>query len=227
LTYDEENIPETLDPRTGEILSTLRRKHFTLFLKRLRKDHSKLTSDRLRYYAVGEYGSKTSRPHYHAILFNCPPDLISLLGRYWKAGIFHVGNVEPASIHYVTKYHVNYEKNEDDPREDEFATMSRRPGIGYQYLNRATEWHLENGNVYVINNGFKQRLPKYYREKIFTESERKGQSKMREIEAIKRYRKEFKRLEDLGVDDPDHYIFNSNMVESRKVKRKANENDTF
>lgn len=227
LTYDEENLPETLDRETGEVLPTLRRRHFTLFIKRLRKDHSKFTENQLRYYAVGEYGTKTNRPHYHVIFFNCPNRIIAVLDRYWKAGLFHVGTVEPASIHYVTKYHVNYQTETDDERENEFATMSRNPGIGYKYLERADTWHLENGNIYVVNNGFKQRMPKYYRDKIFSEDQRRGQSIVREAEQIKRYEREFERLAGLGIEDPDRYMFTSGIIHSKKVKHKANQNDTF
>lgn len=40
-----------------------------LFIKRLRKNVSKKTNERLRYYAVSEYGPKTFRVHYHLMLF--------------------------------------------------------------------------------------------------------------------------------------------------------------
>uniref|UniRef100_A0AAU8B0E5 Replication initiator protein n=1 Tax=Dulem virus 154 TaxID=3145631 RepID=A0AAU8B0E5_9VIRU len=69
LTYDDLHAPETWygDPDTGEAKRayTLRKRDFQLFMKRLRKQ----TGQELRYFAAGEYGSKTFRPHYHAIIY--------------------------------------------------------------------------------------------------------------------------------------------------------------
>ena len=74
LTYDEEHVPRTYypDPETGEAFPalTLRKRDFQLFMKRLRKQ----TGQELRYFAAGEYGSKTMRPHYHAIIFGLKLD---------------------------------------------------------------------------------------------------------------------------------------------------------
>lgn len=70
LTYDDLHVPTRFygHPETGEALPslTLRRRDLQLFFKRLRKAHP---DDRIRFYAAGEYGSNTMRPHYHAIVF--------------------------------------------------------------------------------------------------------------------------------------------------------------
>jgi len=55
LTYSDENLPFTL---------SLEKDHLQKFFKRLRHHIGKF-----RYYACGEYGDDTRRPHYHAILF--------------------------------------------------------------------------------------------------------------------------------------------------------------
>lgn len=73
LTYDDEHLPSD---------KGLHKKEVQNFMKRLRK-YSKL---KLRYYAVGEYGSKNlnengdykfyhrlGRPHYHLIIFGLDP----------------------------------------------------------------------------------------------------------------------------------------------------------
>lgn len=64
-TYNDDNLPA----------DGVNKRDCQLFLKRLR---SKLDSDNIpheiRYIMVGEYGSKTLRPHYHAILWNFPTD---------------------------------------------------------------------------------------------------------------------------------------------------------
>jgi len=75
LTYNDDNIPITAygDPSTGEAIGgfTLSKRDFQLFMKRLRKATG---DDMVRYFACGEYGSKTLRPHYHAIIFGLKLD---------------------------------------------------------------------------------------------------------------------------------------------------------
>jgi len=56
LTYNNESLPEH---------ETLVKRHFQLFMMRLRKRYGK----GIRYYACGEYGDKGGRPHYHACIF--------------------------------------------------------------------------------------------------------------------------------------------------------------
>lgn len=74
LTYNDEHVPrsEYVD-FNGEVFPslTLKRKDLTDFMKRLRK---RFPDCNIRFYAAGEYGDNTQRPHYHAILFNCPLD---------------------------------------------------------------------------------------------------------------------------------------------------------
>lgn len=98
LTYDNDNIPFS-----SAGVPELRKRDCQLFMKRLRKENSKS----LRYYTVGEYGTVTSRPHYHSILFNLDLQMVSQLPKIWSLGHVHVGDVKTASIHYVTKYVIN------------------------------------------------------------------------------------------------------------------------
>ena len=56
LTYDEKHLPKD---------GSLCLEHVQLFLKRLRFG----SAFPLRYFLCGEYGEKTSRPHYHICLF--------------------------------------------------------------------------------------------------------------------------------------------------------------
>lgn len=85
LTYNDAFLPcvpyQFLDHYTGELVSDcshpLEPKHFQDFMKRLRQKFLRdFGYEGVRFYACGEYGSENKRPHYHAILFNCPlPDL--------------------------------------------------------------------------------------------------------------------------------------------------------
>lgn len=69
LTYNDEHLPygKTVDESTGELIEvpTLSKRDWQLFMKRLRK----LTGQELRFFMCGEYGPKTYRPHYHAIIY--------------------------------------------------------------------------------------------------------------------------------------------------------------
>lgn len=75
LTYSPDFVPRVdyIDGSTGELLEalTLRKRDFQLFMKRLRK---RFSDQHIRYFAAGEYGSKTFRPHYHAIIFGLELD---------------------------------------------------------------------------------------------------------------------------------------------------------
>lgn len=106
------------------------------FIKRLRKLHP------LRFFAVGEYGERTRRPHYHLILFG--KDYLEgsydidgnlygspVINETWGKGIASIGAVTPKSIAYVAGY---CNKKIGDP--DTFNLMSRRPGIGHSWLDK-------------------------------------------------------------------------------------------
>lgn len=149
---------------------SLVKEDYQLFFKRLRKEAHPV---RLRYYTCGEYGELNGRPHYHIILFNLPVGLLPRLEKIWGKGFVNIGQVNLASIHYVTKY-VMKRKGEYGGREPPFALMSRRPGIGSCYLKTHGNWHRKHKRNYTEVNGFKNRLPRYYRERFFSSVEREA-----------------------------------------------------
>jgi len=159
LTYDAKHL------RTD---GSLCKRDLQLYLKRLRK---KDETTRIRYYAVGEYGTKTGRPHYHILLFNSSENFIRSAwydSKGERIGLVHIGRVTPASIAYCTKYVIQrheYPQGLEKP----FATMSRSYGIGGMYLqDNMMEWHRDNDANYVATpDGGKGRLPRFYREKIW------------------------------------------------------------
>lgn len=116
-----------------------------------------------KYYMVGEYGERFGRPHMHYILFyDSDIDIIRLVNRCWYYGFTDVGSVTNASIHYVTKWHINPKHRVGESLEKHgFAKSSK--GIGSDLLSR-----LNSDNVrptFVIDG---KRLPvsRYYRKKI-------------------------------------------------------------
>lgn len=142
LTYSDDNFAfsESGTP-------VLCKRDLQLWLKRVRKKYGQ----GIRFYAAGEYGPKTKRPHYHVILFGVAPDELdpdwfyfggksgpyqnnycrsSPLYESWQLGIVHIGEVTPHSIQYVAGYVTKKITKKGDGLEPEFQLMSRRPGIG-------------------------------------------------------------------------------------------------
>lgn len=175
LTYDNENLPEH---------QSLNKRHFQLFIKRLRKYYK---NRKIRYFHCGEYGDELGRPHYHAILFNLDfydktklnykSELFhsQILENLWGKGYVTIGPVNFETAAYVSRYVIKKingkQKLEHYARCDqitgeiiqlqqEYATMSRRPGIGGKWYNKyKTDIYPSD---YITINGFKQRPAKFY-----------------------------------------------------------------
>lgn len=211
LTYDEQNVP-----RTNEGLLTLKPDDLTRFLKRLRtyQDRKAFTVNKdpkiqrigsnwpkIRFFACGEYGENTIRPHYHILLFNVYPAVIQEIKSIWGKGFIHNGTVTPASIHYVTGYIINNPENHDK-REKPFQRMSRRPGIGSQYLTaEQAKWHKENLDNTIRSNDRFTKLPRYYSDKIFNHQEKETLKEAQIDYSDINYITDFYELIDNG-DDP-------------------------
>lgn len=167
-TYDTKHVPITSNGFMG-----LSKRDVQLFIKRLRKAHTK-KSKPIRYYAAGEYGGKTNRPHYHIILFNAQLELIQ---PSWNLGQVHYGEVSGASVGYTLKYMSKKSKipmHANDDRQPEFSLMSK--GLGDNYTTEAmVNWHksdLKERMYLNLEDGKKISMPRYYKQKIYTESER-------------------------------------------------------
>ena len=178
LTYDDKH-------NTG----SLSKIDVQLFLKRFRALCKKVDEGyQVRYYLTGEYGSNTFRPHYHMLVFNVPVydemKLYELINKSWKNGSSFIGDVTPASIMYVAKYLLKGSVTPDGC-EEPFSLMSRRPGIGFQYVERMSDWHAEEQRTFVQSGSVKQTMPRYYKDKIFSKTDKeeisiKNQVKMDE-----------------------------------------------
>lgn len=95
---------------------------------------------KFRYYAVGEYGEKSWRPHYHLIIFGLSPTEEKLVQSCWPFGFVHMGQAEQKSMGYVAQYVTKKMTNPKDARLEgrtpEFCTMSLKPGIGAGFAER-------------------------------------------------------------------------------------------
>lgn len=191
LTYNEDFVP-----MTEKNFMTLDKVHVQLFMKRLRKR----CDEKLKYFAVGEYGGKSFRPHYHMILFNAD---IEQCEKSWSLydypiGHLHYGDVTGASIGYTLKYMSKPSRiplHQNDDRLPEFSLMSKR--LGDNYLTpRMIKWHkasLADRMYCNIEGGKKISMPRYYKEKIYNEEERMvvaEASRIRSNEVVAKYEQE-------------------------------------
>lgn len=183
LTYEDDCLPADLSIDKREVI---------LFFKRLREAAAArglLEGSGVRRFYNGEYGTRTQRAHYHAIIFGVRlPDLkfwknndrgermwtSDFLAEVWHKGRVVVGSVTPASAAYCAGYclrdsgakHLPYGFIDPDTgelceRTPPFIGMSRRPGIGRAYVERYGG-QLAAGD-FVIIDGRKVPSPKYYR----------------------------------------------------------------
>lgn len=131
MTYDNENVP-----RDGSLVP----EDLNKYIDRLRKS----SLGHFRYFAVGEYGDKTQRPHYHMAIFNCPPEhWEDKFQKAWPHGFTKAGEVTPKSAAYIAGYCTKKMTNAEDERLDgkhpEFTRMSKRPPLGQTGMNRILE----------------------------------------------------------------------------------------
>lgn len=217
LTYDTAHVP-----LKGGYCS-LRKRDVQLFFKRLRRDHERagryFLDEPIKYFAVGEYGGTSWRPHYHCIVFNACLDLFvdaegckELLffgfdGRrpvfcpQWRMGHITVGKVNAASIGYTLKYMLKRGKvpaHKNDFRQPEFRLMSKR--LGANYLSKSMiQWHKDDldTRMYVpIEDGKKISMPRYFKDKIYTKEERERLKEVYTAVMIDRFVETVKEFDD-------------------------------
>ncbi|AXB22586.1 replication initiation protein [Alces alces faeces associated microvirus MP18 4940] len=194
-TYDNAHIPTSVgyDVDSGEMFPTvtLRKRDWQLFMKRLRKwFDSVYPGEKLKYFAAGEYGDTTFRPHIHAIIFGLHlPDLrpsdrffsrdfqyyeSDILSSIWNMGHVVVANVTFETCAYTARYIVKKLNGKQADLYDqlgierEWALMSRKPGIGSAYADRNIE-HLLDDKYLIISTedgGKKFPVPNYYKRKF-------------------------------------------------------------
>lgn len=129
LTYNDENLPAD-----GKI----DKEHFRQFIRKLHR----YTTAKLRYFGCGEYGERTNRPHYHAIIFgedfrdNSYDVNDSLYGnavldRIWGNGQITIGPAESGSCMYTANY-----VSKKTGCTDTFALQSRTPPLGKSWVRK-------------------------------------------------------------------------------------------
>lgn len=115
---------------------------FQLFMKRYRKEKGNV-----RFFCVGEYGGKSGRGHYHAILFGHAPEVRGFsrsLSDVWGNGFCYDGTVTPDSIGYVAGY--CFKDNYTELKKP-FVRMSLQPGIGMERIAEMGRLVARKGNL--------------------------------------------------------------------------------
>lgn len=165
---------------------------FAAFMKRLRFHFRPRP---IRFFMCGEYGELHRRPHFHACLFNVEFRSDSkpagksasgfvyyssdLLNRLWSKGRAVVQPLTRETAEYTSRYilkkvtgdlaDANYrhvdEYGEISQLTPEYAAMSLKQGIGYEWFQRY--WRDVFPHDFVVFEGKKFRPPRYY-DKLLT-----------------------------------------------------------
>lgn len=223
LTYDDEHI---MDINSDVFPGTLMKSDLQKFWKRLRQFVERECGEksRIRYFACGEYGTNTFRPHYHAILYGFPYVNLKTIGRsksgfplfecetlskIWGNGYVTVSPVTWETCAYTARYVMKkvdksydqslYEKNN---LEREFVAMSRRPGIGLSYyeLNKSKIYEFDQIILSTANGGKIIHPPKYFDDKY----ELDNPEKYEEIKERRKEKAENARLERMCHTDKEY-----------------------
>ncbi len=191
LTYSDEHNP-----------GILLKQDFQKFIKRLRKDY------KLKYFACGEYGDLTLRPHFHAILFGVnfsddkkifakskkgyPISISDTLGKYWKLGNHTIQDCSLATMIYTSLYAQKDKKLLPDGYTPEFNLFSKSLGMAHLVANLDT--YLQTDEVWIDGKAYK--IPESVLKKCFVEYDSRGriESKDQTFIDLKEKRKRLQQL---------------------------------
>lgn len=208
LTYDDNHAPMSydqglgVDEETGEIVTenlTLDYSDLEKFWKRLRRwteynnraiyvEYKGKKKNDLMYYAGGEYGGKTHRPHYHAIVYGLNIKKEELkeykrargkvyytcdwLTKIWGKGYVIIGQAEWQSMAYTARYCTKkaYGKNAKEyykalAVQPEESRMSKEPAIGLRYYEEHKDEIYQKDKI-TLKNGRSCKPPTYF-DKLF------------------------------------------------------------
>lgn len=138
--------------------------HVQKYIKRVR---SKFGWN-FKYIAVGEYGSKSGRRHYHILLYGIPfldKKLKIELSNCWKFGFSYIKLSDPNSVYYVLKYSFKNLLGMDNSYYEKLGFnkpfFSCSKGIGKSYYEKHKLDILKNGFIKYKNKKFS--IPRYFR----------------------------------------------------------------
>lgn len=182
LTYDRDNLITAVYPNS---LPTLYKPDLQRFWKRLRQHiaRKEKRSVDIKYFACGEYGPTTGRPHYHAVLFGWQPNdetaipnnpgttnpvfISETVNQLWTHGRVIIGSLTKASANYVARYclkklygeaALNEYRNTN--REAPFNCMSK--GIGADFFEKYSGDFYPSDFLVDSEDYIRKTIPRYY-----------------------------------------------------------------
>jgi len=188
LTYSDQTVPQDF---------SLNLRHLQLFIKRLRKSlrHRKIRFyacgeygdlfGRPHYHAIiFNFDFPDKKPF--KLINDKTHYLSTKLTNLWQLGHCTTAEVTPQSCAYVARYVTKKLNNKDEyganryyrlspidgvmhQVKPEFAVMSRRPGIGRQYVEQFKSDFYPSG--FIIVDGVKQAPPRYYVDQLTEEEQ--------------------------------------------------------
>lgn len=246
LTYADEYLPvkRVYNNETGEIITgfTLKKEDLNKFNHDLRQYwQRKYNHIGIRYYECGEYGSLNERPHYHCIIFNLPhlDDLVKYrvteindilytsetLSKIWGKGYVVIGEVTWDSASYVARYVLkkHFGKEADEyyksmAKIPEFTTMSRMPGIGYNYYEENKKTIYKTDEIFIRGkDGVIGTKPSKYFDRLYEQEDPENYKK------IKLQREKKNKLNTLMVKEnvkTVENIQNQREIQGRNLERR-------
>lgn len=216
LTYSDDMLP-----MSGLGIPTLVKHHLQTFFKNLRYD---LGKSNFRYFACGEYGDQFGRPHYHACFFysglKSHDDLKLILQKRWIYGfIDYEPDITAGRAKYCAKYSLKQVGFDYEDCLPPFALMSRRPGIGKRFLDEIRPDIFRKLNMWHVHDyqGTPYYLPRYYRDRIYTENEREIHSII--VERLHNLHQDTQ-FRFYSEDNPDDSFYRSASYDAVRVDRK-------
>lgn len=242
LTYDDEHVHPKFwshnsdDGANGVFLYTLEPSDLQKFWKRLRihAERDEECFRKIKYFACGEYGSNTFRPHYHAIVFGIPWIDIQpwersksghvlfrspVLENIWKKGIVCVSPVTWNTCAYTARYTLKKAGGRDKQfyydlgLEPEYVVMSRRPGLGRDYYDMHKNHIYEFDEIILEGDkvAMKAKPPKYF-DSLYEAENPDAYANIKEVRKECAEQAQFWKMSQTDLSDLDYF-----RVESAKL----------
>ena len=219
LTYNNENLPDDRKLKRADIQKFWKDLRYHIYKTTKKAQKIDLTAEKqnleeiyhatweefkpprrknnfpIRYLNCGEYGPKTKRPHYHAIIWNFKPTDLrryskdrrgywlftsDKLNKIWNKGFIIIGDVNAQTCAYVARYCTKKYTRTDEEQErmkkkkqTEFIGASSIGFIGYYYWEKFKESIKKAGGIIMKSkeHTFLAKLPKAMQKKWKEEDE--------------------------------------------------------
>lgn len=230
ISEHEENCFLTLTYSDEHLCSQFTvKEHFQKFMKRLRK---KIKGKKIKYMVTYEYGTKTFRPHMHALIFGYTPpnqelERITAKGsklytspeieKLWDKGFHSIGEANEKTAYYIASYALKgKERDIIHPHTGEELTIkdemnvSKRPAIGLDFLSRNSQQIVQSGNI----------VPRYYVKQLEKVADLSEKNPSLYTNAEKKFMSLMKNVSPHLIDEHQQKIY-SNLIDKGDIETYA------